>query len=172
MIEQLRRQKDDYFRSHPQSPLTPAQKHLFAGLSYYPYNPELDLEVEVIPFEKPTDIQMQTTTGEIQWFRRYGEFTFDVDGKATRLTIFQATYGFFLPVVDTQAGIETYPAGRYMEPEAMGGNRMVIDLNRLYNPFCAYNDKWSCPITPAENRIDVAIRAGEMIPDERWLNSG
>ena len=61
------------------------------------------------------------------------------------------------------AGRETYPAGRYLEPEPLAGNRFLVDFNIAYNPYCAYNEKWSCPIAPAENRLKVAVRAGEML---------
>ena len=61
--------------------------------------------------------------------------------------------GFFLPFVDSAAGRETYPAGRYLEPEPLPGNRFLVDFNLAYNPYCAYNEMWSCPITPFENRL-------------------
>ncbi|NJO82052.1 MAG: DUF1684 domain-containing protein [Blastochloris sp.] len=74
--------------------------------------------------------------------------------------------GLLLPFADALAGSETYGAGRYLEPELLDDGRVLIDFNRAYNPYCAYNDGWSCPLTPAENRLSVAIRAGERIfPD-------
>ena len=69
----------------------------------------------------------------------------------------------FLPFADATSGVETYGAGRYLEPEALPDGRMSVDFNYAYNPYCAYNERWSCPITPAENRIDVPIRGGERI---------
>src|SRR5574339_636242 len=71
--------------------------------------------------------------------------------------------GFFLPFVDSLANKETYPAGRYLEPELLAGNRFFVDFNLAYNPYCAYNEMWTCPITPAENRLKVPIRAGEKL---------
>ena len=65
--------------------------------------------------------------------------------------------------VDSLAGKETYPAGRYLEPEALPGNRFFVDFNLAYNPYCAYNDDWSCPLTPVENWLPVPIRAGEKL---------
>jgi len=61
------------------------------------------------------------------------------------------------------AGKETYPAGRYLEIETAEDGKYVVDFNMAYNPYCAYNDRWSCPITPAENRLKIAIKAGEML---------
>ncbi len=166
-----RRQKDDFFRTHSQSPLTPAQQALFTGLSYYDPNPDLNLTVTVERFPQQETIQMQTTTGTVQSFLRYGQFTFLAEGQEARLTLYLADYGFFLPFADAGAGTETYPAGRYLEPDHLGGERFQVDFNHTYNPFCAYNDGWVCPVTPPENRLKVAIRAGEKIPAGDWLNA-
>jgi uncharacterized protein (DUF1684 family) len=92
-----------------------------------------------------------------------------VDGEEVRLTIYEADYGFFLPFADANAGSETYSAGRYLEPEYLGDNRFHVDLNQAYNPYCAYSPDWSCPITPPENRLKVAIRAGEKLPTGTWV---
>ena len=106
---------------------------------------------------------MQTSTGGVQEYIRHGKFKFQVDGQEAELTIYQSEHGFFLPFVDSLAGSETYPAGRYLEPEALPGNHFLVDFNVAYNPYCAYNETWSCPITPAENRLKVPIRAGEKL---------
>ena len=166
----LRRQKDEFYKSHPQSPLTPDQQAAFNGLRYYDPNPALDLTVTVEPFAQREIIQMQTTAGTLKAFERYGQFTFEVEGKSVRLTLYRADYGFFLPFVDAGAGTETYPAGRYLEPEPLAGDQFHVDFNQAYNPYCAYNDGWTCPITPAENRLRVAIRAGEMLPAGEWID--
>ena len=89
-----------------------------------------------------------------------------MDVQHAELTIYQSEHGYFLPFVDSLAGKETYPAGRYLDPEALPGNRFLVDFNLAYNPYCAYNEMWSCPITPAENRLKVPIRAGEKLFDE------
>ena len=68
---------------------------------------------------------------------------------------------FFLPFVDATAPDETYGAGRYLDIEPIGDGKFLIDFNYAYNPYCAYNDKWSCPIPPKENRLKVRIEAGE-----------
>ncbi len=71
--------------------------------------------------------------------------------------------GYFLPFVDALAGKETYGAGRYLEPEPLGKGLFLVDFNLAYNPYCAYNDMWSCPISPAENHLKIPIRAGEKL---------
>lgn len=167
-IAEFRQQKDLMFKQGVQSPLTLDQQKRFTQLNYYPYNETLDLTVEVTPFAEKKDVQVQTSSGEARWYRRYGEFTFDVDGTEARLTIYQAPHGFFLPFVDAGAGEETYPAGRYLEPEQLSGDTFHIDFNQAYNPYCAYSTGWSCPITPAENRLSVHVKAGETNPSKEW----
>jgi len=114
-------------------------------------------------FTNQEKIQMQTTTGDIQTYTRYGRFKFNIDGIDAELTIYKDRNSYFLPFVDSQAGKETYPAGRYLEPEPLGNDHFLVDFNLAYNPYCAYNEYWSCPITPLENRLKVPIRAGEKI---------
>ena len=162
-LDDFRAEKDEFFGHHPQSPLTREQKQDFKGLNYFPENDALRLDVEVDLLNDPQPVMMQTSTGGVQEYLRYGKFKFQVDGKDVELTIYQANYGFFLPFVDSLAGKETYPAGRYLEPEPLPGNHFLVDFNIAYNPYCAYNDAWSCPITPAENRLKVPIEAGEKL---------
>ena len=162
-LDDFRKMKDDFFVQDGQSPLTPGQKKVFKGLNYFPPNPKLILEVIVEEFPDKQRIEMQTTTGDIQVYERYGKFAFSVDGHSAELTIYHSENGYFLPFVDSLASRETYPAGRYLEPESSGNNRFSVDFNLAYNPYCAYNDLWSCPLTPFENHLKVPIRAGEKL---------
>lgn len=163
-LDKLRQQKNEFFRSSAQSPLSPEKRKRFTGLRYYPYNSALDLKLAVLPFVDRSDVQLKTTTGENRWFRRYGKITFAVHDETARLTLFQTGATFFLPFVDASAGVETYSGGRYLEPKQLAGFEIHVDFNQAYNPFCAFSDGWSCPITPAENRLRVPIAAGEKIP--------
>jgi hypothetical protein len=108
-----------------------------------------------------SEVEMQTTTGEVRRYARFGFVAFEVEGRPARLTVFRADGNLFLPFADALAGQETYGAGRYLEPEILPDGRIHLDFNLAYNPYCAYSARWSCPITPAENRIAVPIRAGE-----------
>jgi uncharacterized protein (DUF1684 family) len=164
-LKNFRAQKDEFFASHPESPLTPEQKRDFHGLSYYPENPDLRLEVTVEKFAERDEIQMQTTTGGAQDYVRFGKLKFQVDEDEAELTIYASHHGFFLPFADSLAGEETYGAGRYLEPQHLGNGTFLVDFNLAYNPYCAYNEAWACPITPFENRVKVPIRAGEKIFD-------
>ena len=162
-LKSLRADKDRFFAADPHSPLTPEQKRDFHGLNYFPENPALRLVVTVEEFQKKDQIQMQTTTGDVQAHARFGRFKFTVEGQEAELTIYADPNGFFLPFVDSLAGTETYGAGRYLEPELLGKGKFLVDFNLAYNPYCAYNERWSCPITPRENRLKVPIRAGEKV---------
>jgi len=160
-LEEFRKGKDAFFKSHPQSPLTPEQKKTFTGLDHFPENPALRLELKVEEFPDKEVVVMQTSTGDVQKYQKYGKFKFTVEEQEAELTIYASPHGFFLPFVDSLAGTETYGAGRYLEPEPMGGGKFLADFNLAYNPYCAYNENFSCPIPPRENRLKVPIRAGE-----------
>ncbi len=162
-LERFRREKDAFFRLSPDSPLTPDQKRSFEGLRYFDADPALTFEIPLERYPDPEAVQMQTTTGDVQAYERYGRIRFDVNGQAASLTVYRNEYGYFLPFADSLAGRETYGAGRYLEPEELPDGRLRVDFNLAYNPYCAYNERWSCPITPAENRLGVPIQAGERV---------
>jgi len=162
-LAESRQEKNDFFARHTQSPLTIPQKQEFQGLVYFPQAPELRFEIPIERLSEKQEIRIQTSTGDFQGYQRYGKIRFPVDGQIVELTVYANQHGFFLPFVDSLAGTETYPAGRYMEPEPLSDGKFLIDFNQAYNPYCAYNEHWSCPLTPFENRLKVPIRAGEKI---------
>ena len=168
-LDAFRLEKDEFFRTSPHSPLTPGQKRAFTGLRYFPESSSLRLTVDVERFPQVEPIRMQTSTGDVQEYQRLGRFNFLVDGQEAALTIYQNEFGSFLPFADSLAGGETYGAGRYLEPEELPDGRFLVDFNLAYNPYCAYNENWSCPITPGENRLKVPIRAGEMSFEEQHV---
>ena len=162
-LETQRQQKNHYFKHSPDSPIPPEQRAGFAGLRYYPENPALRLLVRPREFEHQEAIHMLTSTGGEQTYLRWGRFEFEAEGQPAALTVYLATWGgFFVPFVDATSGSETYGAGRYLELEDQGDGSFVADFNLAYNPYCAYNSGYSCPIPPAENRIAAPIRAGEL----------
>jgi uncharacterized protein (DUF1684 family) len=160
-LEQFRQSKDQFFKQHRQSPLTPEQRRTFTGLNYFPENPALDLVLPIEKFPTPETITIQTSTGDEQTYVRYGKIRFQVEGQEVELTVFASDHGYFLPFVDSLRGTETYGAGRYLDPEELSNGQLQVDFNLAYNPYCAYNENWSCPLTPFENHLKVAIRAGE-----------
>lgn len=163
-LAQMRKMKDDFFKTHVQSPLSAEQKRTFTGLNYFPENEALRFTLELEPYDMPEPIQMQTSKGELRDFLKVGQIRFPVNGQETLLQVYESKDNpgeYFVPFVDATAPQETYGAGRYLEPEHSGANTLLVDFNAAYNPYCVYGDKWSCPIPPAENRLQVRIEAGE-----------
>jgi uncharacterized protein (DUF1684 family) len=168
-LTDFRQRMDQFMAQHPQSPLDEEQRAEFAGLPYYPENPALLLEVTVELFDAGEPmIEMETSTGDIRPFRRYGRFAFSVHGQEVALTIYGDAdeQDFFLPFKDKTNGAETYGAGRYLDNHRpglmpMGDGRFQINFNYAYNPYCAYSPYYSCPLPPRENWLPVPIEAGE-----------
>ncbi len=106
---------------------------------------------------------METSTGEAQVYDRAGVMRFSVDGEPAQVTLYrpQGENTLFLPFRDALSGKETYGAGRYLDVAPAHNGHVVVDFNYAYNPSCAYNPKYSCPLPPAENWLKVPIRAGE-----------
>jgi hypothetical protein len=168
-LTEFRKSKDQFFGYDHHSPLTHEQQHHFEGLNYFPENPALKKSVTVEVFPEKQELTIQTSTGDVQTYQRYGRFEFTVDGQTAALTIYSSGEDYFLPFVDGLARKETYGAGRYLDPIPLTKDKFLIDFNYAYNPYCAYNERWSCPLTPAENRIEVPIRAGEKIFEKASL---
>jgi len=164
-LEEFRAAKDDFFRSHPQSPLRPGQRAAFTGLAYFPADPALRIEgVLDTGVDRDEPIKMQTTGGGTQEYRRAGRVRFSVDGEQAEITLYQSELqrDLFVPFRDATSGRETYGAGRYLEVDRPGPDgRVLVDFNYVYNPYCCYNAAWSCPLPPTENWLRVPLRAGE-----------
>ena len=158
----FRAAKDAFLRQDPRSPLSHHQRHTFEGVPYYPFEPALRLELPLDRDVPDEVVAVDTSTGDSQEYRRAGKVRFAVDGEAAQLTIYQGAGGeLFLPLRDATSGEETYGAGRYLEPKLIDDERVLVDFNYLYNPYCAYNEAWSCPLPPRENWLGVPLRAGE-----------
>lgn len=165
-LTEFRAAKDVFFHEHPRSPLTLAQRAAFEGLEYFVEDPALaiDATLETDGVDRDESISMQTTDGGQQVYRRAGIVRFEVDGEPAHVTLYSSPHmhELFVPFRDRTSGSETYGAGRYLEVEPPGPDgRVVVDFNYAYNPYCAYNPDWACPIPPGENRLGVPIRAGE-----------
>ncbi len=162
-LTEFRKEKDHFFKTSAQSPLTPAQKRSFHGLAYFPENPLLRIELALEKHARPAQVRMPTSTGDAQDYRRVGQIRFSVNGQQAILQVYQPSQGgdYFIPFVDATAPGETYGAGRYLEPHPLGEGKLLVDFNLSYNPYCAYNEYWSCPIPPEQNRLRMRIEAGE-----------
>lgn len=165
-LAEFREMKDAYFRTR-QSPLTPEQRKAFTGLRYFPENPALHFIVPLTRLPGTEKIAMQTSTGHVATYVRYGTLLFAVDGHPQTLAVYKSEDhdALFLPFTDATSGVETYGAGRYLDPALEPNGTIELDFNLAYNPYCAYNAQWTCPIPPAENRLTVRIEAGELTFD-------
>lgn len=170
-LQRARQAKDESFLRDPESPLLAGNRATFAGLEYFEPDPGLYYVGQVVPYEQPKQFTIITTNGDERPCERAGRVTFEVDGEPQTLQVYRLLDqtrspddpGYFLPFTDATSGDETYPAGRYVELEGPPQGPFVLDFNRAYNPYCAYGapERYACPVTPGENRLDVAIRAGE-----------
>jgi uncharacterized protein (DUF1684 family) len=119
--------------------------------------------------EDRSRLKIPTSTGKLRDYERVGTLRFSLRGQRMQLTAFselgQRVSQLFVPFADTTSGEETYAAGRYMELDPTATGIYVIDFNGAYHPFCYYNDEYDCPFPPAENRLNVPIRAGERLPE-------
>jgi len=162
-IEEFRKEKDMFFKTSPYTPLTSEQQEAFSGLNYFRVDEKFRFIVELKEFKNKTLIKIITSKGTEQEYIRYGFVEFEVDGVKCMLTVFKQVNSdyFFVPFKDKTSGKETYGAGRYIEIEHIEGNKYILDFNLAYNPYCAYNENWVCPLVPFENHLPVEIRAGE-----------
>ncbi len=163
-LDAFRSDKDHFFAHDPRSPLAAGQLKGFHGLAYFPEDPSLVIDAAIDRSAAGGEVRMETTRGREQAFRPHGVARFSIDGQPVELTLYgtDGSDSLFLPFRDATSGRETYGGGRYLDLEA-DGDRVVIDFNYAYNPFCAYNSAWECPLPPAENWLKVPIRAGEQV---------
>lgn len=161
-IIQFRADKDEFFGAGHHSPIPPADRADWQGLSYFEPDPSLEFTLPITPGDGLT-VTVQTSDGQERVYRRIGSVTFDVDGEPATLTLLHADgqHGLFLPFRDATSGKETYGAGRYLDLELNEDGTVSLDFNYAYNPYCAYSDAYSCPLPPVENWLTVPIKAGE-----------
>lgn len=187
--EQWRAVRESMYREHPRSPVPAATRSTFRS-AYWPYDPawrfEVDIRTETSAEAMPTDasptllapggmaLQLPMSTGDALSFDALGDVTFPVPGGRRTLAVYwMAGYagGLFLPFRDATNGSATYGAGRYLLDTAksadLGGDvasgRLILDFNFAFHPSCAFDPRWSCPLAPPENRLDVAVEAGERL---------
>jgi uncharacterized protein (DUF1684 family) len=166
-IHKERTERDAFFMSDS-SPLLPPDKQEFHGLHYYPVDPSMKFSVRLQRYQAPAHVRLGTNTGEIRNGLRYGYFNFRVGGQDCRLQVYRleealesGSPALFIPFRDATTGHETYGAGRYLDLKENTSGVYDLDFNLAYNPSCAYNSQFSCPVPPAENTLKVPIRAGE-----------
>jgi uncharacterized protein (DUF1684 family) len=172
-VEGYRAEKDAFFKSAPGSPIPLEGRDDFTGLPYYPVDVDLvfeGLSLEPYTGSEPSNFQIPTSDGQLRPARRAGSFTFELDGGPRRLTAYELEGAhsdgrLFLPFLDATSGSDTYGAGRYLDLEPDDDGTYAIDFNLAYHPSCVYAPDFSCPLTPAENRLPVRIEAGERLAE-------
>ncbi len=173
-VREFREDKDEFFRTSPHSPVPVTERAGFTGLPYYPIDEALRFEGLVLePYdgEEPVSFTIPTSDGKLRPAVRAGTFRFEVAGVPSRLTAYTFENGprdgsVFVPVLDATSGRETYGAGRYLDLEREDDDTYILDFNLLYHPSCVYDPRFSCPLTPGENRLSVGIEAGERLAED------
>jgi uncharacterized protein (DUF1684 family) len=175
--------RDSLFKEHPQSPLPPDQRAAYPGVAYWDYDPAWRLTARLEPAEPAAAaspfgdqaLALPSSGDEAFRFTRIGRVALDGPLGGAKLAVFWMegyAGGLFLPFRDATSGSETYGAGRYLldtvKGADMGGDpvtgELVLDFNMAYHPSCVYDPRWNCPLAPLENRLPVAVRAGERLP--------
>lgn len=156
------------FYNSDQSPIKVENKKKFKGLTFFPIDEKYQVEANFTKIKDGKELEFQTSSGKIKRYVQYGKITFVLGGKTNELTIFQKSpidpnhpNHLFLPFNDQTNGVSSYGGGRYIDLSTDEINdKVLIDFNKAYNPYCAYEEGYSCPIPPSENRLTIGIEAG------------
>jgi uncharacterized protein (DUF1684 family) len=166
-IEAERERQFKFIRFNVESPLNDSQKMAFKKLNFYPIDPTYRVKAKMIPVENKKVRELPLTDGSVEKYIEHSFVEFSFDGaKTNRLLLLQAMNepdkrNFFLAFTDDTSAKETYGGGRYINARQDGKNSITLDFNLAYNPYCAYNPDFACPIPPKENMLSIAIPAGE-----------
>jgi uncharacterized protein (DUF1684 family) len=165
-IEKERERQYKFIRFNIDSPLTEEQKAKFASLTFYDIDPSYKVKARLLPIENKKVREVPLTDGTMQRYIEHSYAEFELGGKTNKLLLLQAMdeadkRNFFLAFADETSAKETYGGGRYLNVRQDGKNSITLDFNLAYNPYCAYNPDYACPIPPKENLLDIAVAAGE-----------
>ncbi|SFB93560.1 hypothetical protein SAMN05421780_10222 [Flexibacter flexilis DSM 6793] len=164
-IAQYRQQKDEHFRTDENSPFGSTGR--FKSLRYYDAAPKYKIETTLKVLKDTATFLMRMSDKQQERFRKYGFALISIDHVKDTLYFYQKQGNteenmLFVPFTDATTGQSTYGAGRYLDVPVQPQGRITLDFNFAYNPYCAYNYNYSCPIPPRENSLRMAIEAGEM----------
>jgi hypothetical protein len=163
-VLKIRKDKDAAFKEGEESPLK--DKTSFKGLNYYSFNKDYIIDFALEKAEKTETVDIKMTDGTTEKLILFGKIKGEFKDFTIALSIYQRENGdFFLPFKDKTAPTETYGGGRYLDLPLKNAknNQLRVDFNLAYNPFCAYNEDFACPIPPAENTLPIRIEAGEKL---------
>ena len=169
VVEKFQKDLNTEYADAKTSPLTAEDLKVFKALDFYPINEMFFVKAKFIRTENEKPFEMKTSTSRRPLYVKYGEAHFEIDGKPFQLNIYQnielikkeeyKDY-LFLPFSDLTSGKESYIGGKYIDLKIPQGDTIAIDFNTSYNPYCAYNHKYSCPKVPLENNLNIEIKAG------------
>jgi len=157
------------FADSLKSPLKEEDRLHFKGLDFFAIDEKYIVKAKFVKSKKQKSFKMKTTTDRTPIYIKYGELHFTIDSTDLVLNVYQnielsKRKGFkdylFLPFLDTTNGNESYIGGRFLDMKIPKEEEVIINFNKAYNPYCAYNYKYSCPIVPLENDLPIAIPAG------------
>jgi uncharacterized protein (DUF1684 family) len=163
------KQQNSFFKDASKSPLKPKDLKTFEGLEFFPIDSLFVVEAQLKRTPNTSFFDMKTTTDRVTKERVFGVLSFIINNELYSLNVYQSAPDsdsknepdyLFLPFLDATNGIETYGGGRYIDLSIPDNNQLIIDFNTAYNPYCAYNEKHSCPIVPRENYLPLKISAG------------
>jgi len=163
-IEAHRMKITEFMKEDSDSPLSDSLKPGFEGLNYFSPDPLFKIGATLDRITDDSKLSIPTNDGEIRVFTRYAYANFELSGNHYQLTLLLPNEGnqLFLPFGDLTNGNSTYGGGRYLDIDKTTGNKITIDFNLAYNPYCAYGAEYSCPLPPTENKLSASINAGEM----------
>jgi uncharacterized protein (DUF1684 family) len=167
-IAAWRSEKDAFMRESGESPVPAAKRASFPPLPYYPIDEQYRVPAALKVIGSDQIIELSLSTGQTRKMRRIGTLAFMLRSESLQLTAF-ADVGdsqlrrLFVPFGDLTSGTETYQGGRYLDLDRTASGVYDLDFNRAYHPFCVFDARYECPIPPRENRLKVAIRAGEKL---------
>jgi uncharacterized protein len=165
-IETHRTEYNAFLRSGGQSPIKDAaQKKDFDGLNYFEIRPEYRINASFEKAETVQYIELELSNNEKRRYQKKGYAVFTLRGQNQKLLVLQSMSPeddeLFIPFYDETSAFITYGGGRYVHPEILPNGKIEIDFNKAYNPYCAYNHEYVCPLPPTENKITVKVEAGE-----------
>ena len=166
---EFQKQQNSFFKDASKSPLKSKDLKAFDGLEFFPIDSTFVVEAYLNRTPNTPFFDMKTTTNRVTKERVFGVLSFTINNESYKLNVYQSAPDLdsdaesdylFLPFLDATNGTETYGGGRYIDLTIPEGNLITVDFNKSYNPYCAYNEKYSCPIVPRENYLSLKMNAG------------
>ncbi len=168
-VQEFQKKLNSEFKDEKESPLTAEDREVFTALDFFPIDTAFIVVAKIELIKDPVTFKMKTTTDRLPAYRTYARASFELQGKTYVLNLYQNENFMdagelkdylFLPFTDKTNGVSSYGGGRFIDLKIPKKDVITIDFNKAYNPYCAYNPKYSCPIPPSENHLGLFVEAG------------